>query len=312
MTNTTQIYFRELGPAYVNVGGYTVKKKYKKGTTPIQGAYQAGVNPVVRNLPETDVYSGVYTGAESHNLPLTSYEDLAENPDAFVDNAAFAAGTYVSSKEYLTVPRFRAVRIFYMYKQDGSHDLVQFDPKVYDAVKKAGDPTSVDYLKLLTDRIFTEEEYYQICGAKGFTQYGNPLPKGFGRSNVNELSHINIQFVDDNPDSTDAVLPTLPVYVTPLYIQNSLPLFDAAYMEMDSLSILEEEQEGRRARFAGIPDRILRFQGGGLGSDFTHPVNREGPALSRDSYLKKTQNLIVDGVTYFNADDYGVNSMPKS
>jgi len=312
MTNTTQIYFRELGPAYVNVGGYTVKKKYKRGTTPIQGAYQAGVNPVVRNLEEFDVYSGVYTGAESHNLPLHSYEDLAENPDLLVDNAAFASGTYVSSKEYLTVPRFRVVRLFYMYKQDGSHDLMQFDPKIYDAVKKAGDPTANDYVASLVNRVFTEEEYYSLCGAKGFVQYGNPLPKGFGPSEVNELSYLNIQFVTDSPDSTDPVLPTLPVYVTPLYIQNSLPMFDAAYMEMDTLSILEEAQEGRRARYEGIPDRILRWQGGGVGSDFIHPFNREGQAISRDSHLNKTATITVDGVTYFNADDSAVNSMPHS
>jgi hypothetical protein len=312
MTNTTQIYFRELGPAYVNVGGYTVKKKYKKGITPIQGAYQAGVNPVIRDLDEYDVYSGVYTGADSHNLPLKTNAEIEANPEAFIDNAAFASGTYVSSKEYLTVPRFRVVRLFYMYKQDGSHDLMQFDPVVYNAVKKAGDPTANAYVASLVDKILTEEEYLALCGARGFTQYGNPLPKGFGPSSVSELSSLSIEFVDANPDTGDTVLPALPVYVTPLYIQNSLPMFDAAYMEMDTLSILEDEQDERRKRWAGIPDRILRWQGGGMGSDYIAPINRDGPSISRDSLANKNVSITIDGVTYFNADEFGLNSMPHS
>lgn len=311
MTNTTNIYFREVGDAYVNVGEYQFTEYTKKGVTPIQGAYQAGVNPVVRDLEQTPIRKGVYVGAESHNWPLKTDAEIESNPDAFVDNAAYASGTYVTNREYQAIPRFRAVKLFYFYKQDGSHDLVQFDTVTYDTVKGENDPTAEEYLSGLNARVFTEDEYLAFCGAKGFVTYGNALPKGFSYSSVNELSCLNIELVSlENED--ELVIPTLPVYVTPIWIQNSRPIFSQVYIEMDTLSILEESQLARKAHWAGIPDRILRWQGGGLKSDYIAPINRDGSAVSSDSYLNKMATVTIDGVTYFNANEFAVNTMPGS
>ena len=315
------IYFRKLHEAYVNVGNIQLQKFYRPGFTHVQGAEQilGGQHneELLKKMP-----NNFHLEWAQFMYPVTDPETLDANKTGHWDQGAYGTGVPAVKTEYLNIPTLSKVTLLYKYDTSGTSDtreLVEVSHADFKPVtlNDAGDvkelSTVAEYVDELTSKVFQNTtEYHDFLHAmgslQGYNRNGTTLPPFVNRSIVSELMVVNGTAEDEKGNKV-----SMTIHLSPMYVNNSLPLFDLAYFETDDIQwrdpVTGEVKSG--ARVSGDYGRLVRWYGG-FTSENRAPINFDGAAIPTGShpdgrsYPLADQNLVIDGVTYVNADAYNI------
>lgn len=316
------IFFKLVNEAYVNVGTYKIQRTYAEGYNTVQGLGSQGGNEApIRTLEAKPMpeYFNLDWAQFVYPTPLAAATDAVQAVGLY-DKGAYGVGTKVFDKTTLDVPRFRKVTMLYKHDTsvtNESRELVQFDPREYQPVTVAGVVlTAAQYLALLLTQTFSEQEYYAFLAVQGFNRYGTVYPAGVSKSVVSELSSLRGDLV--SPVTGETLTAGVVIYVTPMNVQNSRPLFDAVYMENEELVEVLDATGAlviNPSNVTQMASRLVRFRGGFV-SDSRAPINYNGASLPTGSGYAgfepvfPRQGIVINGVTYINSDEFNVVNKP--
>jgi len=314
------IYFKPLGQVYIQHGAYQLTKKYRDGHVHVQGMENVvgDVDPAtLKTLPEYFV-----NGWAQMMYPVP--ESTMQNHEDVYDRGAYAVGIPVNEIDYIRIPKFKPVHLFYFHTtnvNNETREVVQFDPAAFTEYEDENGNviTAADFVtKLSTTYWESEQDYYdwlnKIGALRGFNRNAKAYPPAVTKSAVSELASYRGQ-VDLDGNGT---LETITIHVTPMYIQNERPIFDLVYLSNDPL----KTDDGKNAETETLfPGRMLKWYGG-FTSEWRHAINYtdhsdKGVSIAQGSNPDGTDRpiiedqIVIDGVTYLNADTYNITRKPR-
>lgn len=284
------IYFRLLTEdAYVQTGAYSFSETYNA----------AGGNALFYNeAASSDI---AMPSNFSREWATVSREDY--------DWGAYGTGLQRSSAT-VTLPAVERRSLLYMYDIRGTSErrtliettLSSSDLQVAGVLAPGGGSA-----------LYSQEDYYAQFGQAGRTDFGGvgdfTLPDGLSTTSVNELYSYNGVISGVNSGNP------IQIYVSATFLGNERPLFDEVYLlgdqvvaATDSDYVINEYQVMSRRRVRWL---------GGVPSETTAQINRDGGAIDRSNNDYSYTNTIVDegitedGVTYSNTDSYNVVNLKR-
>jgi len=288
------VYFRFLTEdAYIQTGNYAVSETYNAN----------GDNFLIYNsLEQSDVA-----------MPTTFSREWATvtNPD--YDWGAYGSGLKTSTAT-ITLPTVSRRTLLYFFNISGTAErrtLVETSLTSSDLMVMG--VLNTDFSPVLS----TYEEYNERYGVAGRIDFGGTgapvLPSGISVSSVSELYSYNATIDGVNLDASDAPQP-VQVYVSPTWLGNERPLFDAVYFADDNVRFAN----GTYAinAFQGKPLRQVRWFGG-VPSENIAAINRTGSSLDYSTSKYTQTGTVTDavvsenGVEYVNADSYNVTNLKR-
>lgn len=308
------IYLKPLQQAYIQVGSYKLQKKYRKGHTYVQGAEMVvgDVDPAtLQNLPEYFV-----NGWAQFMYPVPEPEK-PNNADMW-DSGAYGVGIPVIDTEFLNIPKFKKIQLFYFHTtsvNNETREVVQFEPEAFiPYVDEDGETvTAADFIEILSTTYWeSEREYYdwlnKIGALRGFNRNGRAYPPGITKSAVSELSSLK-----GRVEVSTGVFEDVTILVTPMYIQNQLPLFDMVYFANDTLATEDGKSGVKESLYSG---RMLRWYGG-FQSEYRVGINFSdhskggvniptGSNLDGSDRPRIEDQIVIDGETYLNSNAYNI------
>lgn len=220
------------------------------------------------------------------------------------DSGAYGIGVSASSK-VIEVPKVKRVHLLYKYDLESTRQertLVQVEASSEVSTPAADlGPAGIGVINAdLSRKVFNEDQFWDTFADSGYNRFGSVWPKGMKPSNVGELTSVSGNFVTVEGDDVSAVQ----LYVSPLYIENERPLFDAVYLAAAGMGVKQDGNE--------IEGYLIRWRGG-IPSREIAPINRSGDEIVRNSPIYRDggnitePKLVIDGIEYDGADAYNVS-----
>lgn len=211
------IYFTALNEGYVQRGNYTANKSYKPGYTHALGVPgpKSGEG-VLTPLPD-NFYKQEYQFYKPQDPTAVGFD--AEN---VYNTLAYNVPTPTYSTT-VDIPFVRKVTFMYMHgdiaSSVGQSTLVMYEGPIENT--RNGTPGAPQ-----DGKIYTLEQYYAEFSPVGFERYGKVLPANVMRADIDELRVVTGSYKVQDGTQVDGIS----LYLSHMWLNNSLPIFDAVYM----------------------------------------------------------------------------------
>ena len=313
------IYFKKLNEAYVQSGRITLTKYFREGYVHVQGAENiiGDVTDPAKLKLLPDYFAN---GWAQFMYPAPELSTLNSDKSNLYDKGAYGVGIPAYDTEYLNIPRFKKVVLYYKHDTSATYEvreLVQFDPSAFNPYVDSTTGQTVNAIQFQAQieaaHFESEQDYYAFLinagrTMEGYNRNGRMLPPGFTKTAVSELGSYTGEVTLE-----DGSRQTVRVHVTPMFIQNDRGMFDMVYFENDALVDAHGVTTGKSSLFSG---RLLRWYGGQV-SQTRAAINYSDDSLTgvsigqssnldgQDSPAVEDQ-IVIDGVTYINSNNYNL------